>query len=202
MHIEWDEQKNQQIKSQRGVCFEDVFVAISDERLLDVLPHHNLEKYPNQKLFIVQIRSYVYYVPFVEDQEMIFLKNIIPSRKYQKKYLIDAKPFHGVVKHNCLNDTIKKDAIITLFDVQTTSDQDIIIIDFLNRQIGKKYDWWSVFGFILYTTEEGRKSYNKWFCSELIFATFNKVNISLLERAEAWKMSPTTLSYSSKLISI
>lgn len=116
--------------------------------------------------------------------------------------VIDAKPFHGVVKHNCLNDTIKKDAIITLFDVQTTSDQDIIIIDFLNRQIGKKYDWWSVFGFILYTTEEGRKSYNKWFCSELIFATFNKVNISLLERAEAWKMSPTTLSYSSKLISI
>ena len=47
MHFEWDEQKNQQIKSQRGVCFEDVFVAISDERLLDVLPHHNLEKYPN-----------------------------------------------------------------------------------------------------------------------------------------------------------
>ena len=90
MRFEWDEQKNQQIKSQRGVCFEDVFVAISDERLLDVLPHHNLEKYPNQKLFIVQIRSYVYYVPFVEDLEIFFLKNIIPSRKYQKKYLIGA----------------------------------------------------------------------------------------------------------------
>ena len=54
-------------------------------------PHHNLKKYPNQKLFIVQIRSYFYYVPFVEDQEIFFLKNIIPSRKYQKKYLIGAK---------------------------------------------------------------------------------------------------------------
>ncbi len=116
--------------------------------------------------------------------------------------VIDAKPFNGVIKHNCLNDTIKKDAILTIFDVQTTPEQDIIIVDFLNKQVGKKYDWWSVFGFILYTTEEGRKNYNKWFCSELIFATFNKVNISLLERAEAWKMTPTTLSYSSKLISI
>ena len=38
MHFEWDEQKNQQLKTQRGVYFEDVFVAISEERLLDVLP--------------------------------------------------------------------------------------------------------------------------------------------------------------------
>lgn len=88
MYFEWDEEKNQQLKTNRGVCFEDVLVAISEERLLDVLPHHNPGKYSNQKLFIVQIRGYVYYVPFVEDQEMIFLKNIIPSRKYQKKYLV------------------------------------------------------------------------------------------------------------------
>ena len=90
MHFEWDEDKNKQLKFNRAVCFEDVFIAISEERLLDILPHHNPVKYPNQKLFIVQIRSYVYYVPFLEDQETIFLKNIIPSRKYQKKYLIGA----------------------------------------------------------------------------------------------------------------
>ncbi|MGR8978915.1 MAG: toxin [Gammaproteobacteria bacterium] len=88
MHFEWDEEKNQQLKTNRGVCFEDVLVAISEERLLDVLPHHNPVKYSNQMLFVVLIRGYVYYVPFVEDQEMIFLKNIIPSRKYQKKYLV------------------------------------------------------------------------------------------------------------------
>ncbi len=88
MHFEWDERKNKQLKANRAVCFEDVFIAISEKRLLDILPHHNLVKYPNQKLFIVQIRDYVYCVPFVEDEETIFLKNIIPSRKYQKKYLI------------------------------------------------------------------------------------------------------------------
>ena len=88
MHFEWDELKNKQLKANRAVCFEDVFIAISEERLLDVLPHHNPVKYPNQMLFIVQILGYVYYVPFVENEETIFLKNIIPSRKYQKKYLI------------------------------------------------------------------------------------------------------------------
>jgi uncharacterized DUF497 family protein len=86
MHFEWDEGKNKQLKINREVCFEDVFIAISEERLLDILPHPNPDKYPNQKLFIVEIRGYVYYVPFVEDEETIFLKNIIPSRKYQKLY--------------------------------------------------------------------------------------------------------------------
>ncbi|MDP3875626.1 MAG: toxin [Methylobacter sp.] len=86
MYFEWDEGKNQQLKTNRAVCFEDVFIAISEERILDILPHHNPDKYPNQKLFIVEIRDYVYYVPFVEDTEKIFLKNIIPSRKYHKKY--------------------------------------------------------------------------------------------------------------------
>jgi len=89
MHFEWKEHKNKQLQSDRGVCFEDVLIAIDEKRLLDILPHHNPEKYPNQKLFIVEIRAYVYYVPFVEDSDMIFLKNIIPSRKYQNKYQRD-----------------------------------------------------------------------------------------------------------------
>ena len=91
MHFEWDELKNKLLQTKRGVCFEDVFIAISEERLLDVLPHPNPAKYPSQKLFIVRIRGYVYYVPFVENEETIFLKNIIPSRKYQKKYLEGAQ---------------------------------------------------------------------------------------------------------------
>jgi len=71
-----------------GVFFLSI-VGINN--LLVALPHHNPVKYPNQRLFIVQIRDYVYYVPFVENEETIFLKNIIPSRKYQKKYLEGVK---------------------------------------------------------------------------------------------------------------
>ena len=86
MRYEWSEEKNKLLKDSRYVGFEEVLLAIDEGRLLDVVPHHNLEKYPNQKLFIVRIRGYIYYVPFVEDEEKIFLKNIVPSRKYQKKY--------------------------------------------------------------------------------------------------------------------
>ena len=61
-------------------------LSIECGRLLDVLPHFNLKNYPNQKLFILLIKEYTYYVPFVEDKEKVFLKNIIPSRKYHKMY--------------------------------------------------------------------------------------------------------------------
>ncbi|MFP4333456.1 MAG: toxin [Campylobacterales bacterium] len=82
----WNESKNQTLEEQRGVCFEDVILSLENGGLLDIVPHPNLKKYPNQKLFILLISSYTYYVPFVEDDEKIFLKNIIPSRKYHKKY--------------------------------------------------------------------------------------------------------------------
>jgi hypothetical protein len=86
MRYEWNEEKNKLLKDSRDVGFEEVLLAIDEGRLLDVVPHHNLVKYPNQKLFIVRIRGYIYYVPFVEDEVKIFLKNIVQSRKYQKKY--------------------------------------------------------------------------------------------------------------------
>jgi uncharacterized DUF497 family protein len=84
--IEWNLEKNDQLKKERDVCFEDVENAINDNRLLDILPHHNPEKYPNQKILVVKINHYVHYVPFVEDDEKYFLKSIIPSRKHNSKY--------------------------------------------------------------------------------------------------------------------
>ena len=48
MHFEWNENKNKELKAERSFCFEDVFVAISEDRLLDILPHHNPEKYHSQ----------------------------------------------------------------------------------------------------------------------------------------------------------
>ncbi len=82
------------LRKTRGVCFEDVLLSLEGGRLLDIVPHYNLEKYPNQRLFmlfIMSIRGYTYYVPFVEDDEKVFLKNIIPSRKYHKKYKKDGE---------------------------------------------------------------------------------------------------------------
>ena len=44
-------------------------------------------RYYNQKIFLMNIDNYIYLVPFVENKDEIFLKTIIPSRKYTKKYL-------------------------------------------------------------------------------------------------------------------
>ena len=78
--------KNEQLKKSRQVCFEDVENAINDDRVLDIVLHHNQEKYPNQKILIVRINDYIHYVPFVEDNALYFLKIIIPSRKHYSKY--------------------------------------------------------------------------------------------------------------------
>ena len=84
--IEWSEEKNELLKRTRNVCFEDVILGLQSGKLLDIVPHFNPSKYPNQKLLIIIINEYTYYVPFVEDNEKVFLKNIIPSRKYHKQY--------------------------------------------------------------------------------------------------------------------
>ena len=66
-------------------------IAIDEGSILNIVEHPNKKKYPNQKLFIVDINNYAYLVPFVEDKEKIFLKTIIPSRKATKKYIIKKK---------------------------------------------------------------------------------------------------------------
>ena len=84
--IRWSEEKNQLLILQRGVSFEEVLEEIAQERIIAKQTHPNREKYPNQKIFIVRMGGYIYYVPFVEGDDEIFLKSIIPSRKLNKNY--------------------------------------------------------------------------------------------------------------------
>ena len=64
--------------------FEICLVKIENKDILDILDNAN---YPNQKIFVLEIDNYVYLVPFIENKDEIFLKTIIPSRKFTKKYL-------------------------------------------------------------------------------------------------------------------
>lgn len=84
----WDEDKNNHLKETRNISFEEILLSISNNKLLEILEHPNKEKYPNQKMFIVEVGDYAYIVPFVEDEEKYFLKTIYPSREATKKYLI------------------------------------------------------------------------------------------------------------------
>jgi uncharacterized DUF497 family protein len=83
----WSEEKNQILKEQRDISFEEVITHIAVGDLLDVIEHTDLEKYKGQRIFIVKMRNYAWLVPFVETESEIFLKTIIPSRKATKKYL-------------------------------------------------------------------------------------------------------------------
>lgn len=84
--ITWNVEKNAILKKERGVSFEDVVFHIMAGDVLDTLDHPNQERYPGQQIHVVAIEEYIYLVPFVESDEEVFLKTIIPSRKATKIY--------------------------------------------------------------------------------------------------------------------
>ena len=83
----WSPAKNEKLKQDRGVSFEQVVFSIESGRLLDVLEHPNPDKYEGQRLYVVEIENYAYIVPFVDRENERFLKTIFPSRRYTKIYL-------------------------------------------------------------------------------------------------------------------
>lgn len=88
----WAAEKNELLKSARGVAFESIVVAVESGGLLDILAHPNQTKYPNQRVMVVSFDGYVYLVPFVEEAEYFFLKTVIPSRKATRDYLKQGEP--------------------------------------------------------------------------------------------------------------
>ena len=83
----WNEEKNQLLKAKRNISFEEVIIHIAVGDLLDIIENTNQEKYKGQRIFIIKMRNYAWLVPFIETEDEIFLKTIIPSRKATKKYL-------------------------------------------------------------------------------------------------------------------
>ena len=79
--------KNERLKAERALSFEQVILHIERGDLIDVIEHPNQSKYPNQQILVVKIRDYAYLVPFVEDEEGKFLKTVILSRKATREYL-------------------------------------------------------------------------------------------------------------------
>jgi len=84
--INWNTEKNELLKRERNISFEDIVIEIINNNVVDTIDHPNQEKYLNQKVYLISINDYIYTVPFVENEAEIFLKTIIPSRKETKKY--------------------------------------------------------------------------------------------------------------------
>lgn len=83
----WDAEKNQLLMEERGISFEDVLFAIQSGNLLDDGAHPNKEKYPCQRMLVVNIDDYAWLVPYMENESGLFLKTVIPSRKATKHFL-------------------------------------------------------------------------------------------------------------------
>ena len=64
-----------------------VVFSLKNGKLLDVIRHPNQTKYKGQRVYVIEMEGYAYMVPYVEDDDVIFLKTIFPSRKYTKMYL-------------------------------------------------------------------------------------------------------------------
>ena len=82
----WNTEKNRWLKATRGVSFEDVVFHLAAGDVLDTFEHPNQARYPGQQIHAVMIEGYVMLVPFIETDEEVFLKTIIPSRKATKTY--------------------------------------------------------------------------------------------------------------------
>ena len=82
----WSSEKNQLLVQERGISFERIVFEISGGNELAVVEHPNQQKYPGQRISMVQVDGYVVAVPFVETDTEIFLKTIIPSRKATRQF--------------------------------------------------------------------------------------------------------------------
>ncbi len=87
----WNKEKNTILKKTRNVSFEQIVMHVEKGDLIDIIKHPNNKNYDHQKILVVNINNYVHIVPFVEQNNERFLKTIIPSRQFTKKYLGDKK---------------------------------------------------------------------------------------------------------------
>ena len=86
MRFEWNPEKNEWLKKERNISFEQVIFHLLQGDVWKIADHPDQTNYPGQKIYFVIIEDYIYVVPHIIEREHIFLKTIIPSRKATKMY--------------------------------------------------------------------------------------------------------------------
>jgi hypothetical protein len=82
----WNSDEDEWLRRERGVGFDDVVTALLERGALADVAHPNKEKYPNQRVLVVEVSGEIYEVPYVTDTETRFLKTMYPSRKARRAY--------------------------------------------------------------------------------------------------------------------
>lgn len=86
MKYEWNPDKNKLLKEERNISFEQIVYHLSQGDVWKIADHPDQNNYPEQKIYFVIVKDYIYLVPHVVTQEHVFLKTIVPSRKATKLY--------------------------------------------------------------------------------------------------------------------
>ena len=86
VRFDWNPEKNEWLKAERNISFEDISLLLAEGRLWMVMDHPNQQKYPEQQVFLVPIDGCIYFVPFVMNDDTFFLKTAIPNRKSTRDY--------------------------------------------------------------------------------------------------------------------
>jgi uncharacterized DUF497 family protein len=86
MRYEWNPKKNEELKKDRNISFEQIVFHLSQGDIWKTANHPDQKKYHGQKIYFIIIENYIYLVPFVITDEYVFLKTIIPSRKATRDF--------------------------------------------------------------------------------------------------------------------
>ena len=86
INFNWLQDKNEWLKQERGISFEEISLHIERGDVLDIVDNPN---YPDQKIYILCIRDYAWMIPFTQSYTEVFLITAYPSRKATRIYLSD-----------------------------------------------------------------------------------------------------------------
>jgi hypothetical protein len=84
MAIIWDNDKNDWLKLNRSISFEEISERILNHEYEEIVenPTRSVQQY-----FVMYINNYTWLIPFlIDEKDNIVLKTAFPSRKYHKKY--------------------------------------------------------------------------------------------------------------------
>ena len=95
MRYEWDPGKNELLKRERHISFEQIVFHIMQGDVWKETAPPNQKQYPGQRVFFVIVDDYIYLVPHVIEDDYIFLKTIIPNRKATKAFREEGKDENG-----------------------------------------------------------------------------------------------------------
>jgi len=112
------------------------------------------------------------------------------------QWVYEAREFKGVIKRP-LRESDLDEAV--WFNVKPfPSEKFSALVQWMESQVGKKYDYLMVLRFIS-RRQETRESTGKWFCSEFVFAALQKIGVLLFNHTEPYEVSPGLLPRSLRL---